>query len=240
MDVRILNTPEQIAVAAGEIFVRLVKENPKAKLGLATGASPVKMYQYLISQYENGYLDFSEVASYNLDEYCDLPRADKNSYYTFMHENLFSQINIKEEHVHLPNGNAADMDAECRRYDRLLADIGGVDVQLLGIGTNGHIGFNEPADAFTEGTYKVKLTDSTIRSNSIYFDEGKMPHYAVTMGVGTIMTAKKIVLIATGESKADAMRAMIRGEVTPHCPASILQTHPDAVIFMDKAAASKL
>ena len=240
MDVRILNTPEQIAVAAGEIFVRLVKENPKAKLGLATGASPVKMYQYLISQYENGYLDFSEVASYNLDEYCDLPRADKNSYYTFMHENLFSQINIKEEHVHLPNGNAADMDAECRRYDRLLADIGGVDVKLLGIGTNGHIGFNEPADAFTEGTYKVKLTDSTIRSNSIYFDEGKMPHYAVTMGVGTIMTAKKIVLIATGESKADAMRAMIRGEVTPHCPASILQTHPDAVIFMDKAAASKL
>ena len=240
MDVRILNTPEQIAVAAGEIFVRLVKENPKAKLGLATGASPVKMYQYLISQYENGYLDFSEVTSYNLDEYCDLPRSDKNSYYTFMHENLFSHINIKEEHVHLPNGNAADMDAECRRYDRLLADIGGVDVQLLGIGTNGHIGFNEPADVFTEGTYKVKLTDSTIRSNSIYFDEGKMPHYAVTMGVGTIMTAKKIVLIATGESKADAMRAMIRGEVTPHCPASILQTHPDAVIFMDKAAASKL
>ena len=240
MDVRILDTADQIAVAAGELFVRQIKTNPQTILGLATGASPVKMYQYLISQYRNGYLDFSEVKTYNLDEYCDLPRDDKNSYYTFMHENLFNHINIKEENIHLPNGNAPDMAVECASYDKMLADIGGVAIQLLGIGTNGHIGFNEPADTFTEGTYKVKLTDSTIQSNSIYFDEGAMPRFAVTMGVGTIMTAKKIVLIATGESKQNAVYAMVRGEVTPHCPASILQQHPDAVIFADRAAAAKL
>ena len=240
MDVRILDTADQIAVAAGELFVRQIKTNPQTILGLATGASPVKMYQYLISQYRNGYLDFSKVKTYNLDEYCDLPRDDKNSYYTFMHENLFNHINIKEENVHLPNGNAPDMAAECASYDKMIADIGGVDIQLLGIGTNGHIGFNEPADTFTEGTYKVKLTDSTIKSNSIYFDEGAMPRFAVTMGVGTIMTAKKIVLIATGESKQNAVCAMVRGEVTPRCPASILQQHPDAVIFADRAAAAKL
>ena len=240
MDIRILDSAEQIAVAAGEIFVQHIKAKPDAVLGLATGASPVETYRYMISQYRNGYISFARVKTYNLDEYCDLPRSDKNSYYSFMHENLFHQVDIKEENVHLPNGNAADMAKECADYDAAVASVGGVDIQLLGIGTNGHIGFNEPSEQFTQGTYKVKLTDSTIQSNSIYFDENPMPRYAVTMGVGTIMTAKKIVLIATGESKAQAVKGMIQGEITPHLPASLLQNHPDAVIFLDKAAAKLL
>lgn len=240
MDVRILNTPAEIAVAAGEIFVKHIKNKPNAVLGLATGASPVETYKYIVSQYKNGYISFKDVKTYNLDEYCDLPIEDKNSYYTFMHENLFNSVDILEENVHLPDGNAVDTESECKAYDKMIAEIGGVDIQLLGIGTNGHIGFNEPSDKFTEGTYKVKLTDSTIKSNSIYFDENPMPHYAVTMGVGTIMTAKKIILIATGESKADAVKKMITGEVTPECPASILQDHGDVVVFLDKAAAKLL
>lgn len=237
MDIRIFDSAEQIAAVAGEIFVQQIKKNPQSVLGLATGASPVKTYEYIISQYKNGYISFRDVKTYNLDEYCDLPVSDKNSYYTFMHENLFDHVDIQEENVHLPDGNAADMAEECRRYDEMLTQIGGVDIQLLGIGTNGHIGFNEPADSFTDGTYKVKLTDSTIASNSIYFDENPMPHYAVTMGVGTIMRAKKIVLIATGAAKANAVKAMIHGDVTAQCPASILQNHPDVVVFLDRDAA---
>lgn len=240
MDIRILDSADEIAAEAGKIFADLLKNKPDAVLGLATGASPVKTYQYIVSQYNNGQISFKDVKTYNLDEYCDLPIEDKNSYYSFMHDNLFNYVDIAEENVHIPNGNAENTDEECRAYDKMIADIGGVDIQLLGIGTNGHIGFNEPADEFTEGTYKVKLTDSTIKSNSIYFDENPMPRYALTMGVGTIMTAKKIVLIATGRSKADAVSKMINGPVSPSCPASVLQQHKDVVVFLDKEAAEKL
>ncbi|MBR3768095.1 MAG: glucosamine-6-phosphate deaminase [Clostridia bacterium] len=240
MEVRIFNTADEIAVACADIFSELIIKKPECVLGLATGASPVKTYNELIKRYNNGKLSFKEVKTFNLDEYCDLPRDDKNSYYTFMHENLFNSVDIKEENVHILDGNAADADAEAKAFDAAIDKAGGIDIQLLGIGTNGHIGFNEPCDTFSDGTFKVKLTDSTIKSNSIYFENDSMPRYALTMGINSIMKAKKIVLIATGDAKADAIKATIDGEVTPNCPASILQKHPDAILLIDKAAAKLL
>ena len=240
MEVIIMKTKEQIGEAAGKIIAEVVKNDPAAKLGLATGASPVPTYKYLISKYASGAISFKDVSAYNLDEYCNLPRDDENSYYTFMRKNLFDHIDIDPANTHIPDGNAADPDAECARYDALIEKIGGVDVQILGIGTDGHIGFNEPGDSFAPGTFKIKLHESTIESNSVYFKNGDMPRYALTMGIGTIMRAKKIVLIATGKAKAGAVKAMIEGEVSPACPASILQTHPDVTVFLDEAAAELL
>ncbi|MBO5395294.1 MAG: glucosamine-6-phosphate deaminase [Clostridia bacterium] len=240
MEVRIFDTADEIAVACADIFTEIIKNKPDCILGLATGASPVKTYKELIRRYNNGEISFENIRTFNLDEYCDLPRDDKNSYYTFMHENLFNSVNIKEENVHIPDGNAADPEAHAKSYDAMIDAAGGIDIQLLGIGTNGHIGFNEPSDTFSDGTFKVKLTDSTIKSNSIYFDDDSMPRYALTMGINSIMKAKKIVLIATGEAKADAIKATVDGEVTPMCPASVLKNHPDAILLIDKAAAKLL
>ena len=240
MEVRIFDTADEIAIACADIFTDIIKNKPDCILGLATGASPVKTYNELIRRYNNGEISFENIRTFNLDEYCDLPRDDKNSYYTFMHENLFNSVNIKEENVHIPDGNAADPEAHAKSYDAMIDAAGGIDIQLLGIGTNGHIGFNEPSDAFSDGTFKVKLTDSTIKSNSIYFDDDSMPRYALTMGINSIMKAKKIVLIATGEAKADAIKATVDGEVTPMCPASVLKNHKDAILLIDKAAAKLL
>ncbi|MBO5290015.1 MAG: glucosamine-6-phosphate deaminase [Clostridia bacterium] len=240
MKVTVLKTAEEIGVAVAKIFTDEVKANPDCILGLATGASPIPTYNNIIKTHKEEGISFKGVKTYNLDEYCDLPKADKNSYYTFMHEQLFNSLDILEENVHFLDGNATDTDAECRRYDNEINEAGGIDIQLLGIGNNAHIGFNEPADSFTDGSFKVKLTDSTIEANKIYFDENPMPHYALTMGVNQIMSAKKIVLIATGPKKAEAVRNMIKGEVTPQVPASILQNHNDVEIFLDEAAASLL
>lgn len=240
MKVTVLKTAEEIGVAVAKIFTDEVKANPNCILGLATGASPIPTYNNIIKTHKEEGVSFKGVKTYNLDEYCDLPKADKNSYYTFMHEQLFNGLDILEENVHFLDGNATDTDAECKRYDNEINEAGGIDIQLLGIGNNAHIGFNEPADSFTDGSFKVKLTDSTIEANKIYFDENPMPHYALTMGVNQIMSAKKIVLIATGPKKAEAIRNMIKGEVTPQVPASILQNHDDVEIFLDEAAASLL
>ena len=239
MNLHIFDTAEQIAVAVGNMMIEQLNEKPDSVMGFATGASPVPTYQYLVKCYNEGKVSFKDMTTFNLDEYCDLPVEDKNSYYTFMHENLFNHIDVKEENVNFLNGNAVDSDAECKRYDSLI-DEKKIDVQLLGIGQNGHIGFNEPADKFTKGSFKVQLTQSTIDANSIYFDENPMPHYALTMGTVSFMKSKKIILIATGASKADAIYGLVNGEITPNCPASILQVHPDVHIFMDKAAAAKL
>ncbi len=240
MEVRIFNSADEIAVACADIFSELLISKPDCVLGLATGASPVKTYNELINRYKNGEISFKDAKTFNLDEYCNLPREDKNSYYTFMHENLFNNVDIKEENVHILDGNAEDADKEAKAFDEAIDNAGGIDIQLLGIGTNGHIGFNEPSDSFSDGTFKVKLTDSTIKSNSIYFDDDSMPRYALTMGVNSIMKAKKIVLIATGESKAEAINATINGEVTPMVPASVLKNHADAILLIDKAAAKLL
>lgn len=239
MNIQIFDNAEQIAAAVSEMIIGAVNEKPDAVLGFATGATPVPTYGCLRKAYDDGKVSFKNITTFNLDEYCNLPKSDKNSYYTFMHENLFNHIDVDENNVNFLNGNADDTDAECRRYDELI-DSKKIDIQILGIGQNGHIGFNEPSDKFTKGSFKVALTQSTIDANSIYFDENPMPHYALTMGTASIMKSKKIILIATGESKQDAVYNMINGDISAACPASVLQLHPDAYIFIDKSAAAKL
>ena len=238
MDIKIFNNAEEIAVAAAQLYKELIAQNPNAVLGLATGATPVPTYKKIIELYNNGEISFKDVTTFNLDEYCDLDKNDKNSYYTFMHENLFNHIDIKEENVNFLDGNAEDCDAESKRYAEAIKAAGGIDLQLLGIGTNGHIAFNEPADKFTDEAFKVTLTQSTIDSNQQYFGDVPMPRYAITMGIGSIMRSKKILLIATGEKKAKAIKAMVSGEITPQIPCSILNEHKDVIIMLDKAAAS--
>lgn len=240
MEIEVFENAEEIAVAAANLYKELLNEKPDAVLGLATGATPVPTYKKLIEMYENGEISFKDVTTFNLDEYCDLDVNDKNSYYTFMHENLFNAVDIKEENVNFLNGNAPDCDAESKRYAEAIKAAGGIDLQLLGIGTNGHIAFNEPADAFTDEAFKVTLTQSTINSNQKYFGDVPMPRYAMTMGIGSIMRSKKILLIATGEAKADAIKKLASGEVTPQVPCSILNNHADAIIMVDKAAAALL
>lgn len=240
MKVKIMHSAEEIASAAGKLFADVVRSKPNAVLGLATGATPIPTYSYLVHAYDRGELTFKNVSTFNLDEYCDLPKTHKNSYYTFMQENLFSMIDINQDNIHFLDGNAPDAEEESARYAAEIEAAGGIDIQFLGIGRNGHIAFNEPSDKFTNEAYKVKLTRSTIEANSIYFDDVPMPRYAMTMGVGSIMRARKIVLVATGKSKAEAVRAMICGEIDPQCPASILKAHPDCTVLLDDAAASLL
>ena len=240
MKIIVLKTAAEIGKEVAKIFTDEVKSNPDCVLGLATGATPIPTYDAIKETYKNDGISFKGVKTYNLDEYCDLPKDDKNSYYTFMHQQLFDGLDILEENVHFLDGNAADSEAECKRYDNEINEAGGIDIQLLGIGNNAHIGFNEPADEFTDGSFKVKLTESTINANKIYFDENPMPGYALTMGIKQIMSAKKIVLIATGPKKAEAIRNMVEGPVTPQVPASILQEHNDVLIFLDEDAASLL
>lgn len=238
MEINIFKSAEEIGAAVARIFVDEVKNNPNCVLGLATGATPIPTYENIKKLHREENVSFKGVKTYNLDEYCDLPKSDKNSYYTFMHEQLFNGLDIAEENVHFLDGNATDCAAECKNYDDKINEAGGIDIQLLGIGNNAHIGFNEPAETFTNGSFKVKLTDSTINANKIYFDENQMPRYALTMGVKQIMNAKKIILIATGEKKAEAIKNMIKGPVTPQVPASVLQQHGDVIVFLDEAAAS--
>lgn len=240
MEIKIYENAAEIGVAAAELYKELINSNPNAVLGLATGATPVPTYQKLIELYNNGEISFKGITTFNLDEYCDLDKHDKNSYYTFMHENLFNHVDIKEENVNFLDGNAEDCDAESKRYAAAIKAAGGIDLQLLGIGTNGHIAFNEPADKFTDEAFKVTLTQSTIDSNQQYFGDVPMPRYAMTMGIGSIMRSKKILLIATGEKKAKAIKAMVSGEVMPQIPCSILNEHSDVIIMLDKAAASLL
>lgn len=239
MILHIFDNAEQIGAAVANMIVEQVNEKPNSVLGFATGASPVSTYNHLVKAYKNGKVSFKDITTFNLDEYCDLPQSDKNSYYTFMHENLFNHIDVKEENVNFLNGNAEDAEEECQRYDDLITEKK-IDIQLLGVGRNGHIGFNEPSNKFTKGTFKVRLTQSTIDANSVYFDEDTMPHFALTMGTVSIMKSKQIVLIATGRSKQDAIYGLVNGDITPACPASVLQLHPNVHIFLDKAAAGRL
>ena len=239
MIIHIFNNAEEIGKAVANLIIEQVNEKPDSVLGFATGASPVPTYKSLIKAYNKGKVSFKDITTFNLDEYCNLPKDDKNSYYTFMHENLFNHIDVKEENVNFLNGNAEDTDAECMRYDDLLTE-NKIDIQLLGVGRNGHIGFNEPSNKFTKGSFKVRLSQSTIDANSVYFDEDTMPHYALTMGTVSIMKSKQIILIATGRSKSDAIDGLVNGDITPSCPASVLQLHPNVHIFLDKAAAARL
>ncbi len=241
MNVLVFDTEEQIGVAAGYYMCGQVLQKPESVLGLATGSSPIKAYDHMISLYKQGAVDFSKVTTFNLDEYCRLDVKDKNSYHTFMYENLFNHINIPEENINFLNGNAWDLEKECRSYEKKIKAAGGIDIQLLGIGSNGHIAFNEPANAFQRWSHVVNLKESTIKDNSRFFNSvEEVPTQAVTMGIGSIMQAKRILIIAIGEKKAKAIKQVIDGNVTPECPASILQFHKDVTLMLDKGAASLL
>lgn len=223
----------------GNIFIKAINEKPNIVLGLATGATPLPTYCYICNSYKKGKVSLKNVSTYNLDEYVNLGHHDKNSYYYFMHENLFNQTDIQERNIHFLNGNAKNVIKECQKYDKKI-EKKPIDIQLLGIGQNGHIGFNEPSQCFSKTTFKTKLTASTIKANSRYFSKSKMPREALTMGIGTIMKAQKIILIATGKKKAKAIKEMLKGQVTPRCPASILNFHSNVEVFLDKDAASLL
>ncbi len=224
--------------AANIISAQIIMK-PDCVLGLATGSTPVGAYRQLVEWYEKGDLDFSEVTTVNLDEYRGISRDDPQSYYYFMDENLFRKVNIRRERTFLPDGMEEDAEAACRKYNEIIHSIGGVDLQLLGLGHNGHIGFNEPGIAFETETHCVTLTERTIKANMRFFlSEGDVPRQAYTMGIKTIMSARKILVVVSGEDKAEIVRKAFLGPVTPQIPASILQLHNDVTLVADEAALS--
>ncbi len=223
---------EAVSRQAANIISAVVVGNPRAVLGLATGSTPVGAYRQLIERYRKGDLDFSEVTTVNLDEYCGLSSKDPQSYRQFMEQNLFCEINIDPARTFLPDGLADDLANECVAYDARIKALGGVDLQLLGIGHNGHIGFNEPSDAFDTGTHVATLSASTIEANARFFERrDQVPTRALTMGLRPILQAKKILLLAYGEEKMDILEKALTGPVTPEVPASILQMHPDLTVI---------
>lgn len=238
MEVIVLKDYEAVSQKAFEVMKNVVANKADAVLGLATGSTPIGLYKNMIKDHKENGTSYAKCQSFNLDEYVGLPRDHKESYYTFMHTNLFSGIDIKEENVHLPYG---DTKADCEAYEKAMENVH-VDIQVLGIGANGHIGFNEPGTSFDEETHIVTLTEKTRQDNARFFDDdiNQVPTHAITMGIATIMKAGKILLIATGANKADAVAAMINDAPNTDCPASVLQNHKDVVVILDEAAASKL
>jgi glucosamine-6-phosphate deaminase len=231
---------EELSIAGSEMIAKLVKENPEAVLGLATGSSPIGLYQNLIKVYNAGEISFKNVKTFNLDEYCDLPRDHRESYYSFMNRNLFDHIDINKDNVNIPLTVGNDLEKLADDYNVLLSK-NTIDLQLLGIGGNGHIGFNEPGTAFDSVTSVTKLTDKTRQDNKRFFNSiDEVPTQAITMGIKNIMQAKEILLIASGANKADAVYKLINGEVTVDFPASVLQNHPNVTIIIDEEAAKLL
>lgn len=225
---------------AANIISAQVIMKPNCVLGLATGSTPVGIYKQLIEWYSKGDLDFSRIKTANLDEYKGLTKENDQSYYHFMRENLFCHVNINEANTNIPDGTETDAYKEAARYEETIKELGGIDLQLLGLGHNGHIGFNEPSDIFTRDTHIVDLQESTIEANKRFFDTiDEVPKQAYTMGIGTIMSAKKILLVVSGEDKAEILHDVITGPVSPRVPASILQLHPDVIIVADEAALTK-
>ena len=226
---------------AANIISAQVIMKPNCVLGLATGSTPIGTYDQLVEWYNKGDLDFSEVTTVNLDEYKGLPRTNDQSYYYFMHQHLFDRVNIDPERTNVPNGMEPDAEKECGRYEELIRSLGGVDLQLLGLGHNGHIGFNEPGEAFEKETHCVDLTESTIEANKRFFASAdEVPKQAYTMGIKTIMQAKKILIVVNGENKADIVERAFFGPVTPEVPASILQLHNDVTLVGDEEALAKI
>lgn len=230
---------QDVSRKAANIMSAQIIMKPNAVLGLATGSTPVGMYAQLVDWYKKGDLDFSRITSVNLDEYRGLSGENEQSYRYFMNTNLFDHVNIDKTRTYVPNGMEEDSDKACEEYNEIIHSVGGIDIQLLGIGGNGHIGFNEPGDAFEKGTHVVDLTESTIQANARFFATmDEVPKQAYTMGIKNIMSAKKILLVATGESKADALYKSLYGPITPNVPASILQLHNDVTVVADEDALS--
>lgn len=234
------NNYQQVCKVAADIVAAQVILKPNCILGLPTGNTPIGMYKELAEKYNVGGLNFSEVTTFNLDEYCDIRRDDPNSYYTFMNENLYSKVNLKPENTNVPNCENLDSDAETARYEKAIDDNGGLDLQVLGIGQNGHIGFNEPDSQLSAVTHKVALTKNTMEVNSALFENpADIPSTAYTMGIGTIMKARKIILLASGKNKIDAVSALLGTKITTQNPSSMLLAHPDFVLIADKDALGK-
>lgn len=232
---------DEMSREAAKLVAAQIKAKPNSVLGFATGSSPVGLYRELVRMNQAGEIDFSEITTFNLDEYYPIQRSNDQSYYYFMFKNLFNDVNIKKENVNVPNGEVADPDAECAAYDKKIEAYGGIDLQVLGIGRNGHIGFNEPDDKLYAATHVTGLTQSTFEANSGYFENpNDMPMKALTMGLGAIMKAKKIVMVINGKTKAEAVRRLYDGMVGTDCPATFVQLHPDATVLLDQEAAEYL
>lgn len=233
--------PTAVGKIAAEIFLSHVRAKPNAVLGLATGSTPLPLYAALADAFRAGSVSFKAVRTVNLDEYVGLAPTHDQSYRYFMNENLFKRIDIDLANTYIPDGTAKDPEAACKAYEEKIAALGGIDIQLLGIGLNGHIGFNEPDDVFSKTTHVVRLTAMTRESNQRFFASlADAPTHAVTMGIGTIFAAKKLVLVVTGANKAEILKKTLYGEVDPRVPASILQFHPNVEVFADEAAARLL
>lgn len=232
---------DDMSKKAADILVSQIILKSDSVLGLATGSTPIGMYKQLVKAYEDGHIDFEKITTFNLDEYFNIDKKNEQSYYYYMKKNLFEDVNINIENINIPNGMADNIDEECSEYEKKIRDKGGVDVQVLGIGRNGHIGFNEPDIKFEALTHMVKLDEQTIRDNSRFFDLiEEVPTTAISMGIKTIMRAKKIVLLASGKEKAECIYEAIYGNITPNLPASVLQLHPDVIFVIDKQASLKL
>ncbi|MGB9664535.1 MAG: glucosamine-6-phosphate deaminase [Ignavibacteria bacterium] len=232
---------DEMSKEAAKIVAARLRRKPNLVLGLATGSTPVGLYKELIRLHKEEGLDFSKVVTFNLDEYIGLPPHHDQSYRYFMDINLFNHINIDKRYIHVPNGMADDIEAHCEWYEEQIKKFGGIDLQILGIGANGHIAFNEPGSSLGSRTRIKTLTEQTVKDNARFFKSiDEVPRYAITMGIGTIMEAKEIILLANGKNKADAIKSAVEGPITAMCPASIIQMHRKAYVIVDKEAASKL
>ena len=241
MKVYLAEDYQEMSRFAANLIASRVALRPDCVLGLATGSTPIGTYQLLVEQHKKGELDFSRIKTVNLDEYVGLDGNHDQSYRYFMQKNLFDHINIDPANTHVPNGMAQDLAAECTRYDDMIQEMGGIELQILGIGHNGHIGFNEPDDVVPMDTHVVDLKESTIQANSRFFaSAADVPKQAVTMGIGTIMSARQIVIMASGEDKADIIKTAFTGPVVPQVPASLLRLRSDLILVGDRAALSKL
>lgn len=241
MRIMIEDNYEDMSRTAASIVKEYLQQHPDCVLGCATGTTPTGLYAELVRAYEAGELDFSRTRFFNLDEYCRLDPANGQSYTHFMKEHLFNHINARPEHIHLPDGMAADGEAACERYDAEIARCGGIDLQIVGIGVNGHIGFNEPNDFFYPDTHIIALHEATIRANARFFPSAEeVPTEAITMGIRPILQAGMLLFMANGESKIDAVYGALKGPICPELPASILQLHPNVVAVLDRSAAQKL
>lgn len=241
MNILTFDSDDKLNEAAANIIIGQIQTTPRAVLGLATGGTPVGIYKEIVREFQRDMFSFRRVTTFNLDEYVGLPVDHAESYHTYMRKHLFDYIDIPSSQSHIPDGNAPDLHEECRRYDALIENAGQIDLQLLGLGHNGHIGFNEPAHALIRGTHVVDLAEATREANARYFDTiDEVPRQALTMGVGTILKAKKILLVVKGEDKADIVERALKGPITTDCPASLLQTHPNLIVLLDSAAARRM
>ena len=237
MNIHIFDSQQKLNEAGAGIIIGTVQTKPRAVLGLATGSTPTGIYEEVVREYNRGLVSFRKASSFNLDEYVGLPAGHQESYLVYMQEHLFNHIDMPQENIHIPDGTAADTDAECRRYDELLADAGQLDLQLLGIGHNGHIGFNEPDHALLRNTHVVTLREETLQANARFFNSmEEVPAQALTMGIGAILKAKTILLVVRGADKAEIIHKALTGPITTEIPASLLQTHPSLVVLMDAEA----